>query len=317
VAVTLARALATAALLLAAVPGCRQKPKALLAPLSSPSAPFIDGSRVYVAGAVGTAQPERMALHEVPLAGGQAREVMALPNARVLAVHGGRVFLAEGKEKLVSVGLDAKGRTLYASGYNVTALAHDATHLFFATEDGIVARTPLGGGAPQVLASGLGKALVLALGERDAYVGAWEGGRSTSSGGLARVPKVGGPQAAIVAGVPVGSAAADSSGVYWSEVGGRVLRVATGKVRPELLASGESLASSIALDAAHVYWLDAEDRVRRVAKTGGTASTVAERQGLGRGLALGPGVVAWTMVEVDNGCAADIFKPGALLTAPR
>jgi hypothetical protein len=266
---------------------------------------------------MGTTQPERMALYEVPVTGGQAREVMALPNARVLAVHAGRVYLAEGKEKIVSVGLDAKGRKVHATGYNVTALAQDPTHLFFATEDGVVGRTAVGGGAVQVLASGLGKAIGLALGEHDVYVGSGEGGRSTPSGGLARVPRAGGPSAAIVSGVPVGSVAADRSGVCWSELGGRVLRLAAGKPRPDLLASGESLASSIALDAAHVYWLDAEDRVRRVAKTGGIASTVAERQGLGRGLALGPGVVAWTMVAVDKGCAADILKPGALLTAPR
>jgi hypothetical protein len=102
--------------------------------------------------------------------------------------------------------------------------------------------------------------------------------------------------------------AADDAHVYWSDLGGVVMRVPRGGGDHELVATGTS-PHDLVVDDTHVYWADpGAGEIRRADKTGGPVETIAFGQEQAVHIALHRAFVYWTTTS-DLG-------PGGVWRAP-
>ena len=210
-------------------------------------------------------------------------------------------------------------RFVIARAEAVSALARDATHLYWADLGGIH-RRPLGGddGAPiEHVLAGDGVTAIVALAARGGRVYFLDGiaVHAVPAGGGAP-EQLGGEELEIPS--PVGLAAIDD-GVIVATVDA-IYRVPD-RGAPVRLAGGERWITSVAADATHAYWtVYGEDpasapppgshaspadgpndgAVRRVALAGGRVETVARRLAGAQGVAVGGGRVYWTSDRRDG-----------------
>jgi hypothetical protein len=105
-------------------------------------------------------------------------------------------------------------------GTGANAIAVDGTHVYYVASDvngGSVARVPIGGGTPTVLATGrLDVVVAVAVDDRNVY---WlEGEGTIAQGALAAMPKSGGNVTVLASGLSDPSAlVVDDSGIYFND----------------------------------------------------------------------------------------------------
>jgi hypothetical protein len=164
---------------------------------------------------------------------------------------------------LIQVPVGGGTPTTLASLQFASAVAVDATNVYFVSQRGTeVVRVPKGGGPLVTLATGQ-------------LIGQSGGGQTQ------------------------GLLAVDATSVYWTNAGNNtVMKVGLDGGKPTTLASGQALLQNIVVDASNVYWLG-NNSVMKVALAGGTPEVLASAF-YAYGLAVDDTSLYWTTMGGGN-----------------
>jgi hypothetical protein len=169
---------------------------------------------------------------------------------QALEVVGGYVYWTAypGGAKRVSVAGGAVETLSDASQYPL-GMAVDATHVYWSNLIGqSIARAPIGGGANEVIATGLLAPNHLSVQGSELFYG------DVST--IQAIPKSGGAARVVTDALPL-DATVDATHVYWtSSTARRVARAPLAGGSPEVIADELHSPLSIAVDSTHVYFVD-------------------------------------------------------------
>jgi hypothetical protein len=150
----------------------------------------------------------------------------------------------------------------HATGGDPNHVAVDATHVYWAGQEGAHRVAKAGGGA-ETLSAMAGSLRGVAVDGVDVFLA------NPSTGSIYRVSKLGGPEVEIASGEKFPSVdALDEGHVYWTSQAekGRVARAPKAGGPIEVLAEGQTKPFGLVIDGSHVYWIATLDEtIRRVA----------------------------------------------------
>jgi hypothetical protein len=161
--------------------------------------------------------------------------------------------------------------------FNTNSIALDGLSVYWANGGagayGSIVKAPLGGGAPETLASGL--TMPVSLVESGGLLYWYESG--SSGGSIVHQAIHGGAVGTVIGGPSIDAAdlVVDSADVYWTlnTVNWTVQDVALSGGAPSTLANEQSDPFFLALGATNVYWTD-DYGLNAVSKAGGTPVTL-------------------------------------------
>jgi hypothetical protein len=285
---------------------------------ASPTALAIDGTNVYWAnddveagfptnqGTIALA-PLAGSAPTVLASGRQAPAAIAVDATAVYWVDGG-TGSADGSVNKVPIGGGAV--TTLASGISPTAIALDATNVYFATVSasgtGRIARVPKAGGAVTVLTYfGVYMPWTMAIDGLSVY---WiDGGDNSSAhGGVYKIPLDGGSPTALASGEVYGRGLAiDASSAYFT-TRDAIKKVPLGGGAATTVATAPNVAvglADLAIDANDVFFTATGDQdvcaqyrtgtVAKVPIAGGGVTTLATQQALPSAIAVDGAKVYW------------------------
>lgn len=233
-------------------------------------------------------------LPAVELAPGRGEETFSMVAFR------GDLYYAASRRRVVARTPGAGGPTieLTSSGASPYAVAVDASGVYGLTGAGELFRVGHEGGAPTLVAAGLGGAHGLAVDEDALYVTDERGGR------VLRVAKEGGPPLVLAArqGAPL-DVATDGDHVVWTN-GGAVAGASRWGGPSVVIADGQRRPHGVAVDGTHVYWVTPR-AVRRAPVEGGAAEVLFE------GLRFG-----WAIAVAGSHAVVAVPEAGAVLAIP-
>lgn len=193
-------------------------------------------------------------------------------NAAAIVAERDHVYVA-GRNRIVRWSTSS-GLVDVISELGGSALALDATHVYWVANDSIL-RAPRGGGPPSTVVAQREQIFALAVDDAHVY---WTelDVNDTSHNGVWRIAKQGG---AIEAFGPqqrgANNLALDATDVYWTDqFEDRVMRKPKAGGTTEVIATAQDGASRVVLDDVFVYWLATGEGVRR-RKDGGAVEPVA------------------------------------------
>lgn len=144
------------------------------------------------------------------------------------------------------------------------AIVVDATHAYWASGVGAIARAPLAGGSSTTLWTGMNPPQGLTVAAGSLYWSPWPGASTILS-----MPVAGGSPTTLQQ-TTANDVAVDAMSIYWVDsAGGQVLQAPLGGGAPIVLAQNQKGRGSIAVDATHVYWTNVGDGSVASAQIGG------------------------------------------------
>jgi len=221
----------------------------------------VDGARLYW-----SEYSELPAVRSVPLAGGEAVDVVLLDQLGAAVLDGSHLYVSYRSGGAIRIGrvktdggdVEPIAALPAEAGTSIIGLAVDADAIYGAGQDGAVWRLAKTGGAPQLLAREevhwlpgtlaepfAGDAASLYYQARDA-----EGERR----GLTRVAKAGGAPVRLGAATCVRSIAVGARAVYWSDDFDGVFASAPDGGGPLYHLVGAETRDAIAIDGSKLYW---------------------------------------------------------------
>ena len=158
----------------------------------------------------------------VPIAGGPATMIPSSERLfGVIASNGANRFWTArgtaGGVDILTMPIGGASATLllhlYDSPNNSTAIAVDASYLYFARDDG-VGRIPVAGGSPIPLSATDGRVMAMAIDDGHVY---WLTRSSSGTGSIQSLPKTGGTSTTLVASATGAVLVTDGTDLYWLE----------------------------------------------------------------------------------------------------
>ncbi|WP_437736144.1 hypothetical protein [Sorangium sp. So ce1335] len=187
--------------------------------LEDPVGLALDATSIYVG--------DNHAVKKLPLLGGAAEELARGSGSRRVSVDETHVYWTNADASSIrKVPIEGGESVALATGYFEShEVVLDATHVYWTTPGegpgvGSVNKVPKEGGTPVALATDQPSPYYIALDETHVY---WV---NTSAGEIRRVPIDGGEPVVVISGVSPNDLAVDGTSIYWTDVGGLVMRLA-------------------------------------------------------------------------------------------
>jgi len=180
-------------------------------------------------------------------------------------LYAGALYWLHAGVGVETVGLSGGAPSTVVAGPALgNGLAVSAAGIFWADPgNGTLMRTPLAGGPPTVLVTGVSTPGWI-IADDGNVVWAEESPSDSSVHLLRTVPATGGTPLTLAEGI-IGNLATDGVNVYWTDhdspasTVGSVMRVPLGGGTPTTLASGQSQPWDLAVDGTSVYWTTGDD----------------------------------------------------------
>jgi len=228
---------------------------------TEPPAFAVHGDSVFVA----TSPAANMyGIATLPVTGGTATPWVTTPVLpTAIVADDENVYYASQTSTLMRVAIATKMQTSLADASLVTALALDATNVYFLGSNGL-RKVPIAGGTNTPLATDVRQATTLLLDAENAYFGV---AQVPQGGSLMKVPLSGAGQPVSIAtltGRPR-AIAGNATDAYLALPDGTIVKVPLdGSAAPVTLMTNQISPTSISLDASRVYWTVQSGEVRSV-----------------------------------------------------